>query len=106
MMRRGMAMHTRPNRAFQLARRARALTQAQVAEMVADAVEQATGRRCAIDADYVSKVERGEISWPGTAYRSGFRTVLGAASDAALGFYCPRSAEATLLVTPSMVEGE
>ncbi|MGH3927863.1 MAG: hypothetical protein ACRDTT_34210, partial [Pseudonocardiaceae bacterium] len=66
-------MSARPNRAFQLARRSRVLTQAQVAEMVADVVEQDTGRRCGIDADYVSKVERGEISWPGPAYRAGFR---------------------------------
>jgi hypothetical protein len=48
-------MSTSPNRAFRLARRARVLTQAQVAAMVAELVEQATGRRCGIDADYVSK---------------------------------------------------
>lgn len=99
-------MSARPNRAFQLARRARVLTQAQVAEMAADLVEQATGRRCGIDADYVSKVERGEISWPGAAYRSAFQVVLGAASDADLGFYCSRSSEATLVVASSIVTGE
>ncbi|MGH3913826.1 MAG: hypothetical protein ACRDTC_10520 [Pseudonocardiaceae bacterium] len=98
-------MNARPNRAFQLARRSRALTQAQVATSVAELVDQATGRRCGIDADYVSKVERGEISWPGTAYRSAFRAVLGAASDADLGFYCSRSSETTLVVTSSIVEG-
>lgn len=96
-------MGARPNRAFQLARRARALTQAQVAAMVAELVEQATGRRFGIDADYVSKVERGEISWPGEAYRSAFRTLLGTASDADLGLYCPRSNEATQIVAPSLV---
>jgi len=99
-------MSVRPNRAFQLARRSRVLTQAQVAEMVAEVVERATGRRCGIDADYVSKVERGEISWPGAAYRSAFRTVLGAASDADLGFSCPRSRETTLIVASSIVTGE
>ncbi|MGQ0778655.1 MAG: hypothetical protein ACT4NY_30295, partial [Pseudonocardiales bacterium] len=99
-------MSVRPNRAFQLARRSRVLTQAQVAEMVAEVVERATGRRCGIDADYVSKVERGEISWPGAAYRSAFRVVLGAASDADLGFYCSRSSEATLIVASSIVTGE
>ncbi|MGH3799795.1 MAG: hypothetical protein ACRDTD_06620 [Pseudonocardiaceae bacterium] len=96
-------MRARPNRAFQLARRARALTQAQVAAMSADLVEQATDRRCGIDADYISKVERGEISWPGKAYRSAFRAVLGAASDADLGLHCPRSNETTLIVAPSIV---
>ncbi|MGQ0773443.1 MAG: hypothetical protein ACT4NY_03340 [Pseudonocardiales bacterium] len=99
-------MSIRPNRAFQLARRSRVLTQAQVAAMTADRVEQATGRRCGIDADYVSKVERGEITWPGDAYRSAFRVVLGATSDADLGFYCSRSSEATLIVASSIVEGE
>ena len=99
-------MSTRPNRAFQLARRTRSLTQAQVAEMVANAVERATGRQCGIDADYVSKVERGEISWPGAAYRTAFRAVLSADSDAALGFSCPRSSEATLVLRPSTVAGE
>ncbi|MGH3550644.1 MAG: hypothetical protein ACRDQU_21500 [Pseudonocardiaceae bacterium] len=96
-------MGARPNRAFQLARRTRALTQAQVAAMIADLVEQATGQRCGIDADYISKVERGEISWPGKAYRSAFRALLGATSDADLGLYCPRSNEATLIVAPSIV---
>ncbi|MGH3912302.1 MAG: hypothetical protein ACRDTC_02650 [Pseudonocardiaceae bacterium] len=99
-------MSARPNRAFQLARRSRALTQAQVATTTADLVEQTTGQRCGIDADYVSKVERGEISWPGAAYRSAFRAVLGAASDADLGFYCSRSSEATLIVASSIVTGE
>lgn len=99
-------MSARPNRAFQLARRARVLTQAQVAAMTADLVEHATGRRCGIDADYVSKVERGEISWPGAAYRSAFRALLGAASDADLGFYCSRSSEATLIVASSIVAGK
>ncbi|MGH3687629.1 MAG: hypothetical protein ACRDRU_00370 [Pseudonocardiaceae bacterium] len=95
-------MGARPNRAFQLARRARALTQAQVAAMAAELVEQATDRQCGIDADYISKVERGEIRWPGAAYRSAFRTLLGAASDADLGLSCPRSTEATLIVAPSL----
>ncbi|MGQ0773639.1 MAG: hypothetical protein ACT4NY_04330 [Pseudonocardiales bacterium] len=99
-------MSARPNRAFQLARRTRVLTQAQVAEMVAEAVERATGRRCGIDADYVSKVERGEISWPGVDYRSAFRAVLGATSDADLGLSCPRSSETTLIVASSIVTGE
>ncbi|MGH3932112.1 MAG: hypothetical protein ACRDTF_19295 [Pseudonocardiaceae bacterium] len=99
-------MNARPNRAFRLARRSRAFTQAQVAAMVAELVEQATGQRCGIDADYVSKVERGEISWPGADYRAAFRTVLGAASDADLGLYCSRSSEATLIVASSIVEGE
>lgn len=98
-------MRARPNRAFQFARRARGLTQAQVADATAELVERATNRRCGIDADYVSKVERGEINWPGAAYRSAFRVLLGATSDAELGLYCPRSSDGTLIVAPSIVAG-
>lgn len=99
-------MGDRPNRAFQLARRAQGLTQAQVADATADLVERATRRRCGIDADYVSKVERGEINWPGAAYRTAFRLLFGAASDAELGLYCPRSSDGTPIVAPSIVGSE
>ncbi|MGH3832447.1 MAG: hypothetical protein ACRDRS_18720 [Pseudonocardiaceae bacterium] len=95
-----------PNVAFRRARRTRALTQAQLAATAAELVEQATERGCGIDADYISKVERGEIRWPSAAYRAAFRTLLGATSDADLGLYCPRSAEATLIVAPAIVGGE
>ncbi|WP_168587618.1 XRE family transcriptional regulator [Saccharopolyspora sp. ASAGF58] len=40
---------------------------------------------------YVSKLERGIHRWPNEEYRSGFRAVLGAGSDAELGFYCSRA---------------
>lgn len=99
-------MTTVPNHPFRLARRARVLTQAQVAERVAEVVEHTTGRRCGIDADYVSKVERGEIHWPGEDYRAAFRAVLGAASDTALGFFCPRSADPASVTESAIVEEE
>ncbi|MGH3866604.1 MAG: hypothetical protein ACRDQ4_10795 [Pseudonocardiaceae bacterium] len=92
-----------PNVAFRRARRTRALTQAQLAAKAAELVEQATERGCGIDADYISKVERGEIRWPSAAYRAAFRTLLGATSDADLGLYCPRSTDATLIVASSIV---
>ncbi|MGH3771359.1 MAG: helix-turn-helix domain-containing protein [Pseudonocardiaceae bacterium] len=92
-----------PNEAFRHARRTRALTQGQLAARVAELVEQATERGCGIDADYISKIERGTIRWPSTAYRAAFRTLLGATSDADLGLYCPRSTDATLIVAPSLV---
>lgn len=50
-----------------------------------------TGRELAIDANYVSKLERGVITWPNRAYRDAFRTFFGAASDAELGFYPSRT---------------
>jgi hypothetical protein len=49
-----------------------------------------------VDAGYVGKVERGVIRWPNAAYRQAFRAVLGAGSDADLGFYVVRG-----LATPS-----
>ncbi|WP_143061021.1 XRE family transcriptional regulator [Saccharopolyspora shandongensis] len=39
----------------------------------------------------MSKLERGIHRWPNPVYRSAFRAVLGAESDAELGFYCPRA---------------
>lgn len=49
-----------------------------------------TGRRGSLDATYVGKLERGEHRWPQDAYRQAFRAVLGADSDAALGFFVVR----------------
>lgn len=46
-----------------------------------------------IDANYVGQLERGKIRWPQDPdRRSGFRAVLGAATDAELGFRRPRRA--------------
>ncbi|MGH3621876.1 MAG: helix-turn-helix transcriptional regulator [Sciscionella sp.] len=43
--------------------------------------------RCgALDEDYIGRLEQGRVRWPGRDYRAGFRAVLGAPSDAALGF--------------------
>lgn len=66
-------------------------TQQAVAEAVCDLIAAETGRRPPIDADYVSKLERGEIRWPNAAYRAAFRRHFGAISDAELGFYSTRS---------------
>lgn len=45
-----------------------------------------------LDGGYVGKLERGIRRWPQQAYRDAFRTVLGAANDADLGFYVRRKA--------------
>jgi hypothetical protein len=39
-----------------------------------------------IDSNYVGKLERGLIRWPGQFYREGLRVILGVSTDAALGF--------------------
>ncbi len=76
-----------PNRLLSAARRTRRLTQQQLAEAVGAAHWRLFEREAAIDADHVSKLERGLITWPNKRYRDAFRTVLGAATDADLGFY-------------------
>lgn len=45
-----------------------------------------------MDANYVGKLERGVIRWPGKLYREALRAVLNAPSDAALGFSNKRRA--------------
>ncbi|MEV6270064.1 hypothetical protein AB0L64_23060 [Kribbella sp. NPDC051936] len=42
-----------------------------------------------LDGHYIAKLERGAVRWPGAAYRSGLRHVLGIASDSELGFFPP-----------------
>ena len=76
-----------PNRLLSAARRARRLTQQQLAEAVGAAHWRLFEREAAIDADHVSKLERGLITWPNKRYRDAFRAVLGTACDAELGFY-------------------
>jgi hypothetical protein len=39
-----------------------------------------------LNAHYVGRLERGARHWPNADYRQGFRAVLGAQSDAELGF--------------------
>jgi transcriptional regulator with XRE-family HTH domain len=80
-----------PNRLLWAARQARLLTQQQLAEAVGAAHWQLFQKEAPIDADHVSKLERGMITWPNARYREAFRTVLGAATDAELGFYSRRA---------------
>jgi transcriptional regulator with XRE-family HTH domain len=46
-----------------------------------------------LDANHIGKFERGEHVWPQSAYREALRAVLGAASDAELGFHIRRSTQ-------------
>ncbi|MEV0649913.1 hypothetical protein AB0I28_32120 [Phytomonospora sp. NPDC050363] len=74
-------------------------TQAAVAEAVAAIIEADENRPAGVTADYVSKLERGLITWPHEAYRRAFRQLFGVASDDALGFY---STMATAPLPPPM----
>ncbi len=75
------------NRPLADARRARRLTQAQLAERVSARL----GVDPPLDGNYISKLERGVHSWPNAGYRRAFREELGTDTDAELGFHCSRS---------------
>jgi hypothetical protein len=86
-------LHKRPsiNHSLRLRRLAAGITESQVAEEVARLVAVRTGRDMAIGGNYVSKLERGVITWPNRAYREAFRAFFHAESDAELGFYPSRT---------------
>jgi hypothetical protein len=48
------------------------------------------GRECALDANYIGKLERGVIRWPQKDYRAALRAILGVVTDGDLGFYPPK----------------
>jgi hypothetical protein len=48
-----------------------------------------------LDGHYIAKLERGAVRWPGAAYRSGLRHVLGVAGDNDLGFFPPTGGAGT-----------
>lgn len=86
-----------PNRRLVAARTAARLTQEALAELANAQVGRDTATQGAMDADYISKLERGIHTWPGKDYRRALRAVLGAPSDADLGFYSTRSRTATVV---------
>jgi len=83
------------------------MTEGQVAAEVARLVAADTGRGAAIDGNYVSKLERGKITWPNSAYRRAFREIFEAETDAELGFYAMRTRrDAELWLSATEVEAE
>lgn len=102
------------NERFAGARAALRLTEEQVAEQVADYIQtrasedgRGNRRRPAIDADHVSRMETGRITWPSKAYREALRVVLDAKSDADLGFYFQRATSPTTVPSSEVdVEGQ
>lgn len=67
------------------------MTEGQLAEAIARLVSAETGRGAAIDGNYISKLERGRITWPNSAYRRAFRMFFDATTDVELGFYAMRT---------------
>lgn len=72
-------------------RLARGLTQGELAELVCRHIERATGRAAAVDAQAVSRMECGEISWPRGATRAALMAVLEVETPYALGLHPKRT---------------
>lgn len=68
------------------------LSRQELAELVNDHVWRHHSRVVEMDANYVGKLERGVIRWPGKLYREALRAVLTAPTDTALGFTNKRRA--------------
>jgi len=86
-----LGRHPISNYKLRSKRLAAGITEGQVAEEIARLAAPQAGRELAIDGNYVSKLERGVITWPNRAYRQAFRTFFGVANDAELGFYPSRT---------------
>jgi hypothetical protein len=91
------------NERFAAARQRERITEGQLAELVVRWVWEHRQREVHMDADHVSRIERGRITWPNSDYRAAFRAVLDAPSDADLGFYSQRKGQAT---TPRAIDVE
>jgi hypothetical protein len=61
------------------------LSRQELAELVNAYLWDHHHERVELDANYVGKLERGVIRWPGAHYREALRSILGVSSDAALG---------------------
>ena len=77
------------------------LSRSELAEAVNAHLWQVTGRRYDLDGHHVSKYERGVVRYPIAPYRAALRAVLGAATDAELGFVAPSQIRTARPLTPS-----
>lgn len=65
----------------------RALSRQELAEAVNAWIFTVHGRRTALDARAIGKLERGETRWPQVLVRAGLRAVLGVTTDAEIGLF-------------------
>ncbi|MBF6328709.1 helix-turn-helix domain-containing protein [Nocardia transvalensis] len=79
------------NERFKSLRLARGWTQAELAELVCQHVERTTGHRSAVDAQAISRIECGEVSWPRGATRQALVALLEVGSPDDLGLYPKRT---------------
>ncbi|GAA1294312.1 hypothetical protein [Saccharothrix xinjiangensis] len=80
---------------------AESMSRRELAEAVNNWLWKTTGKRYSLDAHTIARYERGAVRWPGAHYRAGLRHVLGAATDAELGF---RASSTLPVVSPSAVD--
>ena len=64
------------NHRLRALRLARGLTQGALAHLVCAEVEKATGHQAAVEAQTISRIERGVITWPNHETRRALRVVL------------------------------
>jgi transcriptional regulator with XRE-family HTH domain len=95
----------RPNDRLRTAREAAGLTQEQLAELANVEVNCLTESHGGMDADYISRLERGIHTWPNKHYRQALRVVLGRETDAELGFFSSRSRTTTVACSPQLADG-
>ncbi|GGI76774.1 hypothetical protein GCM10011581_12360 [Saccharopolyspora subtropica] len=66
------------------------MTRKELADLVNEHAYRTSNKITAVDANHVGKWERGVVRWPAAHYRAALRDILGADTDAALGFRRPR----------------
>jgi transcriptional regulator with XRE-family HTH domain len=79
-----------PNEQLRAAREAHGLTQERVADELNRLIYEATGRETGIDANKVSRLERGVIRWPSKVERAALRALFAVTDDADLGLSATR----------------
>lgn len=78
------------NRLFEAAIEAKGYTQAALAAAVCDEVQRSSGRRPGVDERAIRRLVAGDTHWPTAQTRDALRTLLGAETNAELGFFPER----------------
>lgn len=73
--------------------RDKALSRTELAALVAAHVYRAHGRIVSVDRNYIAKLERGTIRWPGKHVREALRAVLNVEADHEIGLICTANME-------------
>ncbi|MFG3342404.1 orotidine 5'-phosphate decarboxylase / HUMPS family protein [Glycomyces sp. NPDC048151] len=69
---------------------AQSMSRIELAGAVNAWVQARRGRECDLDANYIGKLERGNIRWPQKDYRDALRAILGVDTNEELGFQPPQ----------------